>query len=358
MLVRPPPACPVRGPRGRPGRRPGARPRGRRLRASRPRVSRARSRGRTCRSRPMRRRRCAPGGAAAARAGARRCAGAAAAPPAAARAGAAREHDAIAVTQGRGSGGDHGVAVGEAAEDLHEVLLLGAEVEGAEDGRLVERREHATAAAQVHDRGRGHDERLLARAGGDAHARVHPRLQARRRVGNLDLDWRGAGGRVEHRRHAGDAAREHFAGEGVHVDAGGVSSPQLGEVLLDDVGHQTDGGDVHDVQHRHVLRHEGAGIDRAARDVAGDGGTDDGVAEVDAQLVEAGLRLEALGAREVDRRLRRLVARLVVVERLLRQQLPLEQVARAFGVGLRQPRGRLRAAGWSRPTPAARLPPA
>ena len=45
---------------------------------------------------------------------------------------------------------------------------------------------------------------------------------------------------------------------------------------------------------------------------------------------------EALRAREIERRDRRLVARLVVVERLLRQQLALEQAARPLDVGLRQ----------------------
>ena len=63
---------------------------------------------------------------------------------------------------------------------------------------------------------------------------------------------------------------------------------------------------------------------------------DDGVAEIDAELVEARLRLRALRPRQVDRRDGRLVPRLVVVERLLGQQLPFEEVARALGVGLRQ----------------------
>ena len=43
-----------------------------------------------------------------------------------------------------------------------------------------------------------------------------------------------------------------------------------------------------------------------------------------------------LGAGEIELRERRLVARFVVIECLLRQQLTLEQAARAFDVGLGQ----------------------
>ena len=75
--------------------------------------------------------------------------------------------------------------------------------------------------------------------------------------------------------------------------------------------------------------------------------------EVDAQLVEARLRLRALRAREIELRDRRLIARLVVVERLLGQQLPLEEVARALDVGLRQLQIRFALADRGRDTSCA-----
>ena len=58
--------------------------------------------------------------------------------------------------------------------------------------------------------------------------------------------------------------------------------------------------------------------------------------ERDLQLVEPRLRLLELRPREIELRHRRLVARVGVVERLLRQQLPLVEAARAIEVGLRQ----------------------
>ncbi len=57
--------------------------------------------------------------------------------------------------------------------------------------------------------------------------------------------------------------------------------------------------------------------------------------QVDAQLLEARVVLIELGLRQVELRDRRKVARLGVVERLLGEQLPGEQVLRALEVELR-----------------------
>ena len=84
------------------------------------------------------------------------------------------------------------------------------------------------------------------------------------------------------------------------------------------------------------LRHERAGIDVALRDETVHRRRDHRVRQIDAQLVEACLRLVGLRAREIELRERGLIARLVVVQGLLRQQLTLEQAARAFDVGLGQ----------------------
>ena len=181
-----------------------------------------------------------------------------------------------------------------------------------------------------------HDERVGVRLGDDADARVHPGLQPVLVVRNLDLDRRGARRWIEHRRHARDPAHEAFARERIDLDAGRVADADLLEVLLDDVGDEPHARDVDDVDDRRVGGDECAGIGRAPRDEAIDRRRDDRVLEGDAQLVEPRLRLGVLRARQVERRLRGLILRLGVVERLLRQQLPLEQVARALDVGLRE----------------------
>ena len=113
-----------------------------------------------------------------------------------------------------------------------------------------------------------------------------------------------------------------------------VAGLELIEVLFDDVGDEPDAADVDDVDDRRVLADKRARIDGAAGDEAVDRRDDDRVLEVDAKLVEPRGRLVVLRAREIELRDRRLVARLGVVERLLRQQLPREQVARPLGVGL------------------------
>ncbi len=78
------------------------------------------------------------------------------------------------------------------------------------------------------------------------------------------------------------------------------------------------------------------GIEVALADEAVDGRDDLRVRQGDFQFVEPGLGLFELGARQVELRDRRLVARVDVVEGLLRQQLPLVETARALEVVLRQ----------------------
>ena len=64
--------------------------------------------------------------------------------------------------------------------------------------------------------------------------------------------------------------------------------------------------------------------------------TDQRVLQRDSQLVESGLRLLELRAREIELSQRRLIPRFGVIERLLRKQLTLEQAPRSIEVGLRE----------------------
>src|SRR5688500_2658049 len=151
----------------------------------------------------------------------------------------ARNHDAVAIAQLPGAGRNDFIAFGKPAKDLDDVALLRPHLDGAEHRGLTERQEHAAPAAKIDERVCGHHERVLLRVERDADARVHPGLQAIGRVGNLDFNGRRACRLVEHRRDARDAARERFAGEGVHLHAGGVAALELLEILLDDVGDQS-----------------------------------------------------------------------------------------------------------------------
>src|ERR1043165_3439793 len=122
----------------------------------------------------------------------------------------------------------------------------------------------------------------------------------------------------------------------VHFHARHRADAHLLEILFDDVGNEPHTLNIDDVDNRRVGRDVGPRVRGAPRDEAVDRRRDDRVLERDAQLVEAGLRLVVLGARQIESGLRRLVLRFRVVERLLRQQLALEQVARAFDVRLCQ----------------------
>ena len=172
------------------------------------------------------------------------------------------------------------------------------------------------------------------RLGDDADARVHAGLQAVLVVGNLDFNRRGARGRIEHRRDARDAPHEALAREGVDLDPRHVADANLLQILFDDVGDHAHALNVDDLDDRRVRRDVRARIHRAPRDEPVDRREDHGVLEREPQLVEARLRLRILCARQVERRLCRLILRFRIVERLLRQQLALEEVPRALDVGL------------------------
>ena len=123
----------------------------------------------------------------------------------------------------------------------------------------------------------------------EADARIHARLQTEAGVGNLDLDLRGARRRIEHRRHARDAAGEVLAGIGVDFDLGRGTGGDAPQILFDDVGDEPDGADVDDGDERRVHADAGAGIERPLADEPVDRRGDDGVGQVDLQLVEARL---------------------------------------------------------------------
>ena len=81
---------------------------------------------------------------------------------------------------------------------------------------------------------------------------------------------------------------------------------------------------------------ECARIDEALADEAVHRRLDAGVLQRDPQFVEPGLGLFELRAREIELGECRLIPRLRVVERLLWEQLALEQAARSIEVGLRE----------------------
>ena len=66
------------------------------------------------------------------------------------------------------------------------------------------------------------------------------------------------------------------------------------QILLDDVGDEPHDADVDDRNERRVRRDPGAGIERALADEAADRRGDDGVRQIDLQLVEPRLRLRVL----------------------------------------------------------------
>ncbi len=234
---------------------------------------------------------------------------------------------AIAVAQRTRARGNHLIAFAQTADDFDELLTFGADLHGAEDGDPVQVLKHPAPTAEVGDRVHRHDERFLLGVCGDADACVHARLQSEIAVGNLDLDGGRASRWIEYRCDTSDAAPEHLSRERIHFDLGRSTGAQFFEVALDGIDDETHFADVHDVHDRCVLRDECARVNRSAGDEAVDRRDNDGVREVDTQLVEAGLRLRALSFGEIDLRNRGLIARLVVVECLLGQQLPLKEIA-------------------------------
>ena len=126
--------------------------------------------------------------------------------------------------------------------------------EGQELGLVVGRhREDAALGLVVDNRRLRHQRGPDAAVDGDAHARIHPGLEAVRRVGHFDFDFGRARRRVEHRRDAGDAALERLAGKRVDFDEGRVAGVDQPQVAFDDVGDQAHRADVDD-RHDRGLR--------------------------------------------------------------------------------------------------------
>ena len=86
-----------------------------------------------------------------------------------------------------------------------------------------------------------------------------------------------------------------------------------------------------------VGRDPGAGVEHPAADEPADRRGDERVRQIDLQLVEPRPCLRELRLGEIELRGRRLVPRVGVVEGLLRDQLPFEEIARPVEVGLGQP---------------------
>ena len=197
--------------------------------------------------------------------------------------------------------------------------------------------EHAAVAAEIDQRRRGNDERVLFLVHGERHLGIHPRLETEIRVGDIDLDLTRARRRIQHGSDMRDAPDELFARVGVYFHGGGEVLRDAPDVLFDDVGDEPDDADVHHRDERRVRRDPSTGVEHALGDEAADRRRDDGVGQVDLQLVEPRLRLRELRAGEVELRHGGLIARVGVVEGLLRNQLALVEVARAIQVRLREP---------------------
>ncbi len=83
------------------------------------------------------------------------------------------------------------------------------------------REEDAALAADVDDRARRDDQRVLALVDREVDLRVHAGLQPEVRVRDLDLDLRGSRRRVENRRDVRDASVELLSRKRVDLDVGG-----------------------------------------------------------------------------------------------------------------------------------------
>ena len=127
--------------------------------------------------------------------------------------------------------------------------MLDAHGDGMERRRIVvgaARQEHANLAGHIDHGERGHDQRVLVLFHGEARARIHAGLQTEGRVGNFDFHLRRAGGRIQNRRDARDAAVEGFAGEGIDFDVGVVPTLIRRRSFLDDVDDEPDRPDIDD----------------------------------------------------------------------------------------------------------------
>ena len=122
----------------------------------------------------------------------------------------------------------------------------------------------------------------------------------------------------------------------MNVDARRLADLDASQILFHDVRHHADAADIHDVGNGLVRRHERAGVDHPSRDEPVDRGADQRVGQRDAELLEPGLCLYELRPGQVELGVVGLIARLRILERLLRQQLAVEQVAGSLDVGFRE----------------------
>ena len=124
--------------------------------------------------------------------------------------------------------------------------------------------EDALLAVQIDDRIGRHGQRVLLALDDEVHLRVHAGLQPEFGVLDFDFDLRGAGRRVEHRRHVRDAPVEFLAGERIDDDVGLHALRDPAQILFDDVGDQAHDADVHDRDERRVRGDPRARVERCA----------------------------------------------------------------------------------------------
>ncbi len=170
-----------------------------------------------------------------------------------------------------------------------------------------------------------HDQRVAPFAHRKLDSGVHPGLQARVIVGDLDLHFRRPGCRVEHRRDAGDAPAEALARVGIDLHAAMDPVRHAPQILLDEVRHESHRGDVDNGHDRRRGGDPGTRIEEPLADVAVDRRRDHRVGQRNLQLIEPGLGLGELRARKIELGRRRLEPSLRIVHRLPGQQLPVEQ---------------------------------
>ncbi len=271
--------------------------------------------------------------------------------------GVVRGHDPIAVFERTGARRDDpraaveaggnldGLAVADADFHRHELRRhhVGARAPAARALSLGGWRgdEHAGLSREVDERVARDGDRVAARVDRELHPRIHARLQPVADVRHFDLEFGRARRRIEDRRDTADAALEDFARVRVDLDVGRRAHRHATHVALDQVRHHPHGADVDHRGHRRVRAGKRAGIEVALADEAVDRRHDLRVRQADLQLVESGLGLFELRLGKVELRDGRLMPRVDVIERLLRQQLAIEEAARAVEAALRQLQVRL-----------------
>ena len=248
----------------------------------------------------------------------------------------ARQQDAIAFAQRAGARRDHLVALRQARRDF-DLVAAESTCSNRRKCRLfaLGRHEDALLAAEVHDGVGRHDQRV--RRGCSTVKPTLAYIPGFSRNCALLISTSICAVRV-----AGSSTGDTRATRPMNCSPGNAStSTSAGcpardapQILFDDVGDQPDDADVDDRDERRIRRDPGAGVQHALADEPVHRRRDQRVGEVDLQLVETRLCLRVLRLGQIELGRRRLVARFGVVERLLRDQLALEQVARAIEVRL------------------------